>query len=196
MLPKLSDFGLAQRPDGPELLRYPIQPPLFQAPEVILGIGWSYSADIWNLGVLAWNLLEDRELFRDIRSEGAYDSRKHLAEMIALLGPPPKEVFEREQRWSMVPWRCSFQTAEGKHCWPLASSTEGHSSTQMNLYTGEFLYKDLIPYEFNLSDSVHSLNDNDKHLFLDFVGQMLQWLPENRKTAKELLKHPWLGLNL
>jgi serine/threonine protein kinase len=51
-LPKLVDFGLAQRTDGPEPLRHPIQPPLFHAPEVILGTGWSYSADIWNLGVL------------------------------------------------------------------------------------------------------------------------------------------------
>lgn len=52
MLPKLGDFGLSERPRGPELLRHPIQPSLFQAPEVILGTGWSYSADIWNLGVL------------------------------------------------------------------------------------------------------------------------------------------------
>lgn len=29
-----------------------VQPPLSQAPEVILGVGWSYSADIWNLSVL------------------------------------------------------------------------------------------------------------------------------------------------
>ena len=48
----LVDFGLAQRTDGPVPLRHPIQPPLFHAPEVILGTGWSYSADIWNLGVL------------------------------------------------------------------------------------------------------------------------------------------------
>lgn len=51
-LPKLGDFGLAQLAAGSEPLRYPIQPPLFQAPEVILGTGWSYSTDIWNLGVL------------------------------------------------------------------------------------------------------------------------------------------------
>lgn len=52
MLPKLGDFGLAELGESLEPNRVPIQPPLFQAPEVLLGTGWSYSADIWNLGVL------------------------------------------------------------------------------------------------------------------------------------------------
>lgn len=52
MLPKVADFGLAQQGDGEEPCRHPIQPPLYHAPEVLLGLPWSYSADIWNLGVL------------------------------------------------------------------------------------------------------------------------------------------------
>jgi len=52
VLPMIADFGLAELGDGPEPLRHPIQPPLYHAPEVILGTGWTYSADIWNLGVL------------------------------------------------------------------------------------------------------------------------------------------------
>ena len=52
MLPKIADFGLAHQGDGEKPLRYPIQPPLYHAPEVLLGLPWSYSADIWNLGVL------------------------------------------------------------------------------------------------------------------------------------------------
>lgn len=58
---------------------------------------------------------------------------------------------------------------------------------------GEFLYEDLIPSDLNLPDSVLSLEGEDKTLFLDFVGQMLQWLPEKRKSADDLLKHPWLA---
>jgi serine/threonine protein kinase len=50
-LPKIADFGLAYRGDGGKPFRHPIQPPLYHAPEVLLGIPWSYSADIWNLGV-------------------------------------------------------------------------------------------------------------------------------------------------
>lgn len=55
ILPKIADFGLAQSGEGPEPLMHPIQPPLFHAPEVLLGTSWTYSADIWNLGVLVYS---------------------------------------------------------------------------------------------------------------------------------------------
>ena len=51
VLPKIADFGLAQYGTN-ELQRHPIQPDHYRAPEVILGAGWTYSADVWNLGVL------------------------------------------------------------------------------------------------------------------------------------------------
>jgi serine/threonine protein kinase len=53
ILPKITDFGLAHHQDTTSVLnRHPIQPDEYRAPEVILGAGWAYSADIWNLGVL------------------------------------------------------------------------------------------------------------------------------------------------
>lgn len=53
ILPKITDFGLAHRQEArPVLNRHPIQPDEYRAPEVILGAGWTYAADIWNLGLL------------------------------------------------------------------------------------------------------------------------------------------------
>lgn len=61
MVPKIADFGLAARLDTPssrdrtareQLGMYPIQPDYYRAPEVILGCGWDFKADIWNFGVL------------------------------------------------------------------------------------------------------------------------------------------------
>lgn len=49
--PKIGDFGLAVQAVR-DLYYHPIQPDCLQAPEVILGAGWSYSADIWNLGAM------------------------------------------------------------------------------------------------------------------------------------------------
>lgn len=52
--------------------------------------------------------------------------------------------------------------------------------------------KDLVPEAFTLADSVLSLEGGDKQEFLNFAQKMLQWLPEKRKSAKELLEDPWL----
>lgn len=49
---KLTDFGLAVRGDVATPHNHAIQPREYKAPEVILNAGWTYSADIWNLGLV------------------------------------------------------------------------------------------------------------------------------------------------
>jgi serine/threonine-protein kinase SRPK3 len=36
------------------------------------------------------------------------------------------------------------------------------------------------------------LEGEDKEMFLDLMRGMITWRPEDRKTPKELIKHPWL----
>lgn len=50
---------------------------------------------------------------------------------------------------------------------------------------------DLLESGPELSDTVSVLEGEEKRVFLDFAGGMLEWLPEKRKTAKELLEHPF-----
>ncbi|KAK5998760.1 Serine/threonine-protein kinase AFC3-like protein [Cladobotryum mycophilum] len=45
-------FGPAHFGDKDELLIHPIQPDEYRAPEVMLGIGWPYSADMWNFSAM------------------------------------------------------------------------------------------------------------------------------------------------
>jgi hypothetical protein len=49
---QISDFGLAACGDVSSLHNHLIQPLQLRAPEVILKAGWTYSADIWNLGMV------------------------------------------------------------------------------------------------------------------------------------------------
>lgn len=49
---KLTDFGLAVRGDKSTTNRRDIQPLEYTTPEVMLQAGWSYPADIWNLGLV------------------------------------------------------------------------------------------------------------------------------------------------
>ena len=44
-----------------------------------------------------------------------------------------------------------------------------------------------------LESRVKHAPDDDRALLFDFMGRMLQWLPEQGSTARELLKHEWLG---
>jgi serine/threonine-protein kinase SRPK3 len=37
-----------------------------------------------------------------------------------------------------------------------------------------------------------NLQGEEKIIFLQFIRKMVQWVPEDRKSAKELLKDPWL----
>ena len=59
------------------------------------------------------------------------------------------------------------------------------------LVTGQMIRKDLIQERRNLEATVTELSGEDKASFLDLASHMLQWLPEKRMTAKELLQHPF-----
>lgn len=75
MVPKIADFGLGTRLDSEyqdgkarrrEVGIHPIQPDHYRAPEVILGCGWDFSADIWNFGVMV------RDVFCFLRMQQGY----------------------------------------------------------------------------------------------------------------------------
>ena len=49
-----------------------------------------------------------------------------------------------------------------------------------------------VPQGTSLGNSLTRLEGEEKTKFLTFVGGMLQWRPEDRKTAAQLLNDPWL----
>lgn len=67
------------------------------------------------------------------------------------------------------------------------------SQWAINAYSlGRFLHEDLIQRDRTLEDTVTELKGEEKEQFLDFARCMLHWLPEKRKTAAELLEHPFI----
>lgn len=159
---KITDIGLAAWGEGKNTK--PIQSNAFMAPEVILQAGWSYPADIWNLGVMLWDLFETFGLFDSIDTKpGHYRPEKHLGLMIGLLGPPPVDFLKRGAKSSYY-----FDT------------------------DGKFKYPDYIDQEISFESSITRLRGEEKDLFLDMARHMLCWVPEERWTAKQLLEHPYL----
>lgn len=74
----------------------------------------------------------------------------------------------------------------------LSSSQIDNSQTD-NLMIGNFVHENLIP-DRRLEDTLPSLDKEEREKALSFVKMMLAWLPEERKTARELIEHPFLQL--
>ncbi|KAJ5483236.1 protein kinase domain protein [Penicillium desertorum] len=159
----LSDFGSAVR--GDEKRNHDAQPDVYRSPEVMLKTDWSYPVDIWNVGVMVWDLFEGRHLFHGNDPDGkGYSTRAHLAEVMGILGPPPLDMLQRGKRSH------EFFTSDGK--WK----------------------QDIeIPTGVSLEQSEEFLEGRNKEMFVAFMRGMLQWRPEDRKTAKDLLQDPWLN---
>ncbi|KAI1918861.1 hypothetical protein LOZ58_004296 [Ophidiomyces ophidiicola] len=58
---------------------------------------WDEKVDMWSIGLVCWDLLVGRTLFRGRNTEKLLDDAIHLAEMIAIMGPPPKEFLKRSE---------------------------------------------------------------------------------------------------
>ncbi|EFY86239.1 protein kinase-like protein [Metarhizium acridum CQMa 102] len=157
--PVLSDLGSARF--GQEQYQGDIMPLVYRAPEVILDMKWSSKVDIWSMGVMVWDLLEGRRLFAAKRG-GLVNDEQHLAEMVSLMGPPPREFLQRSKK-------CATYFDD----------------------SGNWLGSIPVPTT-SLEERITRLEGEDKQLMLDFARRALRWLPEERPTAEELAFDDWL----
>ena len=51
---------------------------------------------------------------------------------------------------------------------------------------------DLQVNKSSLEEEEENLEGKEKVIFLQFLRKMIQWVPEERKSAKELMVDPWL----
>ncbi|KAL2846366.1 protein kinase [Aspergillus pseudoustus] len=134
--PILADFG---------------EPLNYRAPKVVLRTPWLHKID---------DLFEPGPLFYAQDSDKKNSDSHHLAEMIALLGPPPTDIIQKS-----------------KHESNLFDHQENWISTT-----------DITPT--SLEKLEVNLQGKDRELFLRFKRKMLQWRPEDRASAKGVLSDP------
>ena len=136
-------------------------------------------------GAQIWDLYEDKHLFYGIDpTEKRYLTRAHLAELVAMLGPPPIDMLKRGARSK------EFFDGEGENALPR------YRVKLTEVLSGNWIAEIDIPQGLTLETSEENLHGEKKEEFLQFVRCMLQWRPEDRLTAKELLEHPWMRGNL
>ena len=139
----------------------------YRAPEVILGINYNESVDIWSLGCIIYELITGDYLFDPHQGTNYTKNDDHIASIIKLLGKMPKKLVK------CSPDYYKYFTKEGK-----------------------LKRFDNLKY-FSLKDKlvkVYHIKENEAQPLCDFLKLMFEYYPEKRAKARELLKHPWLKM--
>eukprot|EP00752_Nemacystus_decipiens_P009400 g8403.t1 len=142
-----------------------IQTRQYRSPEVITGVWYDTSADMWSLACILFELLTGDLLF-DPRSGEDYDrDEDHLAQCMELLGKLPDKLIH-EGKYSRQYFN---RKGELRHI---------HSLKMWGL-------------EDVLVDKYH-FSRKDAREAAAFIRPMLEMDPEKRASAQEMLDHPWL----
>ncbi|KAI2085833.1 hypothetical protein LOZ36_003756 [Ophidiomyces ophidiicola] len=160
--PSITDFGEARIMSSGKLPWEDVMPDVYRAPEIISRMPWDEKVDMWSIGLVCWDLVTGRTLFRGRNSEKLLDDAIHLAEMIAIMGRPPKEFLKRSEMCQI--W------------WDENGTWRGAAP---------------IP-TYSLEDLAEKIGGEDRNGFLSFFRRTLRWLPEERPTTEELISDPWL----
>ncbi|KAI0734249.1 CMGC/CLK protein kinase [Fomitopsis betulina] len=136
----------------------------YRAPEIILGLGWSYPCDAFSLGCILVEFYTGMALFQ------THDNLEHLAMMEQVMGKMP-DRFARQGARSKPEF---FK--EGKLDWPKPKVSR---QSKKDVRACRSL-QEIIPPK----DSVNT------H-FLDLVKRLLTFDPTLRISVREALNHPY-----
>ncbi|KAI8356536.1 kinase-like domain-containing protein [Mortierella sp. GBAus27b] len=165
---RLIDFGSATFQD--EHHSTVVSTRHYRAPEIILGLGWSYPCDIWSIGCILVEFLTGEALFQ------THDNLEHLAMMQAVLGAIP----DRLSRASNKSAQKYF--VQGRLDYP-------NDETKRNSRKYVKALKPLKDYVVPTSNRAENLNFASA--LKDLLGKLLTYDPEQRITAAQALKHPY-----
>ncbi|PPJ57481.1 hypothetical protein CBER1_04388 [Cercospora berteroae] len=148
----------------PQLNQDLIMPDLYRASEVILGMPWSNGVDVWGVGMMLWDLLERKRLFAAAKGpDGKYSEVHHLAQMIAIMGVPPIDLWRRSERSAMY------------------FDENGHWKGEIEL-----------PVDMSMGTAEQRLQNKEKAQFLALMRKMLQWKAEDRCSMEDVYLDEWM----
>nr|CAG8460821.1 2679_t:CDS:10 [Entrophospora candida] len=99
---RLIDFGSATFDD--EYHSSVVSTRHYRAPEVILGLGWSYACDIWSIGCILVELFTGEALFQ------THENLEHLAMMEHVLGEISDSLIRQTEGNNLVNYPCEATT--------------------------------------------------------------------------------------
>ncbi|WBW72188.1 dual specificity protein kinase Lkh1 [Schizosaccharomyces osmophilus] len=163
---RLIDFGSATFED--EYHSSVVSTRHYRAPEIILGVGWSYPCDIWSLGCIIVELFTGQALFQ------THEDNEHLAMMEKVIGPFSYDSISRGSRSTQ-----KFFRTNGSIKYPMSNTPKKSIAYVESLQSLDQLFS--------------STTSSGITLLLDLLRKIFVYDPAKRITAKEALWHPFFS---
>ncbi|XP_073031030.1 serine/threonine-protein kinase AFC3-like isoform X1 [Primulina eburnea] len=136
----------------------------YRAPEVILGLGWTYPCDMWSVGCILVELCSGETLFQ------THDNLEHLAMMERVLGTLPEHMIRRARNTENLFKRTRLNWPEG------AVSRESIRA---------------VKKLDHLKNLVSRHVDSTRSSLVNLLHGLLKFDPSERLTARQGLDHPF-----
>ncbi|KAH7686564.1 dual-specificity kinase protein [Dioscorea alata] len=138
----------------------------YRAPEIILGLGWSYPCDLWSTGCIIVELCSGEALFQ------THENLEHLAMMERVLGPIPEHMIRKANSSASKYFRRGARLN-----WPEGAVSRESIRAVRKLD--------------RLKDLVYRHADHSRASLADLLAGLLKYEPSERLTARDALNHPF-----
>ena len=165
---RLIDFGSATFND--EYHSGVVSTRHYRAPEIILGMGWSFPCDVWSIGCILVEFFTGDALFQ------THDNLEHLAMMEMVLGRLPDGYRRKAETYKPEYFR------HGQLCYPNAETTK-----QSRRYVQSMK---------RLREIISGPSAYAKHneRFYSLLRGLLEYDPGKRMTVHQAIQHPYFDL--
>jgi len=184
---KIIDFGSACY-ENQTVYTY-IQSRFYRAPEVILGLPYSGSIDVWSLGCLCFELFAGLPLFP------GQNQHRMLMRIGKCIGMPPTYMLDFAEHGTKyynknINGQWSFKTDE-----QFATEQRLSSIPQYRQYFKHDSFESIISHSSYRSGSnlqEREFEERERKSFIHLLKCMLRWDPDFRWHPTQLLKHPFI----
>ncbi|RCK67050.1 Serine/threonine-protein kinase ppk15 [Candida viswanathii] len=179
-----------------------IQSRFYRSPEVILGLLYTESIDMWSLGCIVGELFLGLPLFP---GTSEYNM---LYKIVDMIGPPPFHMLLHAKNALNFFKKIPGKTADDKPNYVLKSYEEycqfleqkkgkpAHEKENKNYFKHKALRDIIMNYRLpskKMTNSMVEKEMQEREFLVDFLTKVLNWNPLERLTPQEALKHPWLS---
>jgi len=180
---KLSDMGAASWPSKPP--KEPVTPVGLRAPELVLGLPFDQSIDIWSFGCLVFEFVTGMSLFTVSNWSGLTQDESnddHLLQLTDVLGVLPENLFSKWTRSNRYfgPDRVRFNSIVGEIPEGGGSGDPPFRFDPLEKYFQEQKPKDV--------------DDSEALAIIALLRRILQYEPEKRPSAADLIQDSWFDI--